>query len=324
MIDREKISPLLIIGIGLIILSIFGVIFFTLPLLKKKGAGYFMGPLPWIPFIGIFIGGILLFLGIYFNLPSNRSKGIFLICMGSFLLIFELYAIIPIIIATYPYFIGEIYPIIPEVIVTLVLIGKGIQQILTTVQLSKNKRKYIRLMTERKKLSPLLFIGIGLVILSVFGVIFFTLPLVKKKGAGYFIGPRPWIPVIGIFIGGMLFFIGMYFSLASNRSKGIFLISIGSFLLIFIIYFIIFILIQTPPYPSGIIVIIIPEVIVTLVLIGKGIDHISIYYENNWKTTTQKKYSKQIFETNPDCQHCALARNLGLKECPYCGKKLIK
>lgn len=322
MIKERKVYPLLIIGIGLVILSIFGVIFFTLPLLKKRDIS--LGVLPAIPFLGILYGGILLLLGIYFNLSSIRSKGIFLISIGSFLLIFMLYPIILTIIRTYPYFIyfiGEIYPIIPVVILTLVLIGKGIKHIFSTVQPSENKRKDKRLMTKREKLSPLLFIGIGLVILSVFGVIFFTLPLVKKKGAGYFIGPLPWIPVIGIFIGGILFFIGIYFSLASIRSRGIFLISVGSFLFIFFIYFMIFILIQTYLDYSGIIVLIIPELILTLVLIGKGIDHIS---ENKGTTIIQKKYSTQTFETNPDCQHCALARNLGLTECPNCGKKLNK
>lgn len=184
-------------------------------------------------------------------------------------------------------------------------------------------------MIEREKISPLLIIGIGLVILSIFGVIFFTLPLIKS-GKAFLSGPLPWIPiisVIGIFIGGILLFLGIYFSLASVRSKGIFLISIGPFLLIFEFYYIIFFLIETYPYYFSSIYPIIPIMILTLVLIGKGIKHIFSTVrtsENKRKTITRKKYSKQIFETNPDCQHCALARSLGLKECPNCGKKLIK
>jgi len=184
-------------------------------------------------------------------------------------------------------------------------------------------------MIKRENISPLLIIGIGLVIISIFGVIFFTLPLIKS-GKAFLSAPHPWIPllsVIGIFIGGILLLFGIYFSLESVRTKGIFLISIGPVLLIFELYYLIFFLIVTYPYFVSSVYPIIPIMILTLVLIRKGIKYIFTPVgtsENNRKTITLKKYPKQIFEINPDCQHCALARSLGLKECPNCSKKLIK
>jgi hypothetical protein len=75
MINRDKISPLMVIGICILIPSTIGTILFTLraPYCSGFFAVICFYSVIFAPF-GIFAGGVLLFLGIFFSLKGKKSK----------------------------------------------------------------------------------------------------------------------------------------------------------------------------------------------------------------------------------------------------------
>ncbi len=103
MINREKISPLTIVGICILIISIIGLIVFTLGLEIGAIQAIYYFSYRWLLYTGIIAGGILLFLGIFFRLNTHKSKGLLLILSGIFLLVFIIYAFLPMIINAFIY-----------------------------------------------------------------------------------------------------------------------------------------------------------------------------------------------------------------------------
>ncbi|MFX0024464.1 MAG: hypothetical protein ACFE9S_19255 [Candidatus Hermodarchaeota archaeon] len=135
MIEREKISPLVIVGIGIIILSTLGIIFFSLPLIAQEGETILLAPGPMIPLLGLPAGVIILILGIYFSLSHNRSKGIFLLSLGIVSLILEIYFTVFIVRGPYP-------PMVLYFGVTIFLIWKGIKLIISSSVSRKKLEEY--------------------------------------------------------------------------------------------------------------------------------------------------------------------------------------